>query len=191
MDPMAQKLETRLLDGDPAAAAEVEQWVRQAARSFAHRLGDSLDDAVQDSILEVLAALREGRYRDRGAFRGFVWRTTSSNCLDRLRWRRRWVEVEIDTSALPSDEAAAITRLLSTETVDRFRRLLARQSRHCRELWREILAGRSYREMSERFGSSAGALRVRVLRCRRRALAMWLEDGGNGPAAESLNTVEE
>jgi DNA-directed RNA polymerase specialized sigma24 family protein len=40
----------------------------------------------------------------------------------------------------------------------------------CRRLWRMLVDGFSYREMSDEYGVSEGALRVRVLRCRRKAL---------------------
>ena len=42
-------------------------------------------------------------------------------------------------------------------------------------LWALLLAGRSYREMSELLGVGEGALRVRVLRCRRRAITLAAE----------------
>jgi DNA-directed RNA polymerase specialized sigma24 family protein len=41
----------------------------------------------------------------------------------------------------------------------------------CQKLWRMIVAGMSYRQMSERLEVSEGTLRVRVLRCRKRAMA--------------------
>lgn len=178
-------MEQRLADGDSAAAAEVEEWVRRASRSFARRLGDQLDDVVQDSILEVVHALREGLFRGEGSFRGYVWRTAASNCIDRVRRQRRWVEVDVEFETLPAREAAALEELLQGEARDRLVALAARQPRHCRELWRDLLAGLSYRQMSERWGISEGALRVRVLRCRRRAQAMWMEMCGNETPGET------
>ena len=186
---MSRKVEKRLVDGDPVAATEVEGWVRRASASFARRLGDQIEDAVQDSLLEVVQALQAGRFRGDGSFRGYVWRTTASNCLDRLRWKRRWVEVEIDDSSLPAREAAALTELLQGEARARLSALATRQPRHCRELWHDILNGCSYREMSERWGVSEGTLRVRVLRCRQRAREMWLESG-NESAAQTPNPLE-
>jgi RNA polymerase sigma factor (sigma-70 family) len=188
---MPKAVQLRLAEGDTAAATVVEGWVRRASASFARRLGDQLDDVVQDSMLEIVQAVREGQYRGEGSFRGYVWRTAACNCLDRLRWRRRWVEVEIEPTALPPQQAAGLTNLLREEARSRLAALAARQPRHCRELWRDILAGRSYREMSERWGVSEGALRVRVLRCRRRAQAMWLEDLGNESGGETPNLLEE
>ena len=50
--------------------------------------------------------------------------------------------------------------------------MLDRTPRDCRELWRMILAGLSYREMSQRMSVAEGTLRVRVLRCREKASAV-------------------
>jgi DNA-directed RNA polymerase specialized sigma24 family protein len=41
----------------------------------------------------------------------------------------------------------------------------------CRELWRMLEQGMPYQEMSRRLRVAEGTLRVRVLRCRRQALA--------------------
>jgi RNA polymerase sigma factor (sigma-70 family) len=191
MRRMAKSIDKRLAAGDPVAANEVEAWVRRASASFARRLGDHLEDVIQDSMLEIVEALREGRFRDDGSFRGYVWRTTASNCVDRLRWQRRWVEVDFDPSTQPLREASALAELLEAEGRARLLALAARQPRHCRELWRDVLAGLSYREMSERWGASEGALRVRVLRCRQRAQAMWSEMSRNENRLQTPNSRED
>ena len=45
-------------------------------------------------------------------------------------------------------------------------------SEECWRLWAMILEGLSYREMSDRVQVSKGALQVRVLRCRKRAMEL-------------------
>jgi DNA-directed RNA polymerase specialized sigma24 family protein len=52
---------------------------------------------------------------------------------------------------------------------------------HCRELWRLILQGHGYSEISHRLGVRQGTLRVRLLRCRRAATARWRELTGSNP----------
>ena len=62
--------------------------------------------------------------------------------------------------------------------------------------WRLIAMGHSYREMSQRMGVAEGTLRVRVLRCREKAVAVRRELGGaparrrNAAAAPSPNLGE-
>ncbi|HSG41131.1 MAG TPA: hypothetical protein VLE27_15945, partial [Thermoanaerobaculia bacterium] len=48
-------------------------------------------------------------------------------------------------------------------------RVLEKVPQDCQEMWRMIVAGLSYREMSLRLNVAEGTLRVRVLRCRERA----------------------
>jgi RNA polymerase sigma factor (sigma-70 family) len=61
------------------------------------------------------------------------------------------------------------------EVKDLLLRVLDRVPADCRELWRMIHAGLSYREMSTRLGVAEGTLRVRVLRCREKAVAVRAE----------------
>lgn len=183
MEPTDRGFAERLLAGDRQSAEEVERWVRLAASSFRARLGPDWEDAVQDALVELFGSLRAGSFRGEGSLRGYTWRIAARNCLDRLRRARRWVFVEADEELLPTVSAGALTDLLRAESRARLRAVAARLPRACRELWREILRGRSYREMSERFGVAEGALRVRVLRCRRRALELTAREGaGNNPA---------
>ncbi len=180
MDLRDRELVEGLLAGEASSAAEVERWVRLAATSFRSRLGHDWEDAVQDALVEVLESLRAGLFRGEGALRGYVWRTAARNCLDRVRRQRRWVYVELDESRLAPAAATALRDLLGKESRERLVALMERLPRTCRELWREILLGRSYREMSERTGVAEGALRVRVLRCRKRAVALAAAGAAGG-----------
>jgi hypothetical protein len=58
-------------------------------------------------------------------------------------------------------------------------RVLQRLSADCVRLLRMVAAGLSYRTMAAEVEASEGALRVRVLRCRRRALEIRRELEGN------------
>jgi RNA polymerase sigma factor (sigma-70 family) len=55
----------------------------------------------------------------------------------------------------------------------------------CRELWRRILRGLSYGEISRELGVSEGTLRVRAHRCRKRAIEALGGNAGPLPAAET------
>lgn len=161
-------LAAALAAGEEAAAREVTGWVRRAASPFRFRLGDDWDDAVQACLVEVLSSLAEARYSATGALRGYVWRLTVRTCIDRLRARTRWRWVELD-SERDRVAASALADVLESERRARLARVMTQISEPCRNLWQLVLAGRSYREMSVLLGVGEGALRVRVLRCRRRA----------------------
>ena len=68
--------------------------------------------------------------------------------------------------------AVMVASTIEPESKDLLLRVLERMSEDCRRLWSMVLAGLSYREMSRRTGIAEGALRVRVLRCRKRAVEL-------------------
>lgn len=184
----------RYLAGDRAAIDEVDAWIGRAAWSFRRRLGNHWEDALQDVRLEVTRLLTGGRFRGESSLKTYVWRVASNACVDRARSQSRvqWSEIdELDQAGGPAAEVAA-DRSQAREERDLAVRVLARMSGECRQLWSLLFEGFSYQQMSERLGVSEGALRVRVLRCRRRALEVRNEllthridangNNGGGPA---------
>jgi RNA polymerase sigma factor (sigma-70 family) len=163
----------RFLDGEPAAVAEVDGWLGRAASSYRRRLGEQFDDVLQDVRLEVTRLLQQGRFRGDSSLKTYLWRVTAHTCLDRLRSGSRWSFVEYDGESVQAADPAAApaSRLPRPWNADRdlLLRVLARMDEECRRLWSMLVEGLSYREMSDDTGVSEGALRVRVLRCRRRA----------------------
>lgn len=177
------------LDGEPAAVAEVSEWIRLSLLPFRGRLGDEVDDLHQEALTELVVALRrltEGP----GSLRGFAFRLAQRSAIDRLRARRRWRFEGLADAAEPvARDLSALEQLLRDETRGRLLALLGELPALCRELFRQLFAGASYREMAASQGVSEGALRVRVLRCRRRAVA--LARGGNDLAAASPGPTGE
>lgn len=169
------------LEGDPASVAEVDDWIQAAARSYFRRLASQWDDVLQDVRLEVFRALGRGEFRGEAQLRTYVWRVVSHSCLDRIRSasRWRWTDVETSSEAQAIGEIRQTGRTVSVETADLVGRVLAEVSEDCRGLWRMIVEGLTYREMSDKLGVSEGALRVRVLRCRRRAAEIRDNLGGS------------
>lgn len=169
-----RKLIQRFLAGDEVALATVEGWLFRAAWPYRQRLSGDWPDLQQDIRTEVVRLLREDRFRGESSLKTYLWRVANHACLDRLRQRhrRRWLELadplepDLPPAAAPGDEPAA-----RQETRDLLRRVLDQMPEDCRELWQMLVAGLSYREMSTRTGASEGALRVRVLRCRKKAVA--------------------
>ncbi|HEX2253835.1 MAG TPA: sigma-70 family RNA polymerase sigma factor [Thermoanaerobaculia bacterium] len=161
----------RYLRGDSEAVAVVDEWLRRAASSYRRRLREHWDDVLQDVRLEVTRLLRQGKFRGESSLKTYLWRVTGHTCLDRLRARQRSRVVELDSDLTEGDHAeemAAPPRGWNAER-DLLLRVLARMDEDCRRLWGMLIEGRSYREMSAETGVSEGALRVRVLRCRKRA----------------------
>ena len=172
----------RFLDGHADAVSEIDSWIRQAASPFRRRLAEQWDDALQDVRLEVTRLLKLERFRGESSLKTYLWRVTSNACVDRVRGQRKyqWEDVEVVDQRADGALAKAVERNLQDEARDLALRVLAEMSEECKQLWRMIFAGLSYQQMSQRLGVAEGALRVRVLRCRRKALArrQQLEGGG-------------
>jgi RNA polymerase sigma-70 factor (ECF subfamily) len=171
------RLVERYLQGEGDAHATVEGWIGCAARPYRRRLGPRWEDVLQDVRLEVTRLLNQGTFRGESSLKTYLWRVVCHTCLDRLRSQARWQWTELD--GLPEWESEAILTApgpgVMQESKDLLLRVLEGVSEECHRLWTMILQGLSYREMSERTGVSEGALRVRVLRCRKRAIELRAE----------------
>jgi RNA polymerase sigma factor (sigma-70 family) len=166
------------LRGDPAAVATVDDWIERAAWPYQRRLANRWDDVLQDVRLEVTRLLGEGKFRGESSLRTYLWRVVCHTCLDQIRSQGKWQWADLDT--LEQDDGRASGRLPRTEMADPAERdlllrVLDRSSQDCRELWRMLLLGLSYKEMSLRVQVAEGTLRVRVLRCRERAVSLRSE----------------
>ncbi len=174
MRPEEARLIERYLAGNPETLREVDGWLQQAAWPFRQRLSQSWEDTLQDVRLEVTRLLKDGKFRGESSLKTYLWRVTSNACVDRVRGQRRvqWEEIDIVDQVSDVPRRAAREREESDETRDLLLRVLAEMSSECIALWKMVLQGLSYRQMSDVLGVNEGALRVRVLRCRRRALAV-------------------
>ncbi|HYG62251.1 MAG TPA: RNA polymerase sigma factor [Thermoanaerobaculia bacterium] len=171
-----QELVARFLRGEPDAVATVNDWISRAAWPYQRRLGNRRDDVLQDVRLEVTRLLSQGKFRGESSLKTYLWRVVSHTCLDQIRSQGKWQWADLETLDQGEEPVASVQPLPSSrEDKDLLLRVLARSSQDCRELWRMVVAGFSYREMSQRLGVAEGTLRVRVLRCREKALALRQE----------------
>ena len=196
METSDQETVSRYLQGDAEAVGTVDAWISRAAWPYQRRLSGRWEDVLQDVRLEVTRLLGQGRFRGESSLRTYLWQVVSHTCLDQLRALGRWQWTELEeVDAGGSALAPPVTG--GHEDRDLVQRVLERVSGDCRQMWRLIAMGHSYREMSQRMGVAEGTLRVRVLRCREKAVAVRRELLGGAPArrrnaaaAPSPNLVE-
>ena len=169
-----QEVVSRFLRGEREAVGTVDGWISRAAWPYQRRLADRWDDVLQDVRLEVTRLLGQGKFRGESSLRTYLWRVVSHTCLDQLRAQSKWkwADLEdVDQDGLATPPAAPSRQ----EDKDFLIRVLERVPQDCREMWRMIVEGLSYREMSLRLNAAEGTLRVRVLRCRERAATLRQE----------------
>lgn len=159
-----------LLAGDPETVALVRAWMRAAFTPYRARLADDLEDLEQEILLDLTRALRQDAFRAKSRLRTYVRTYVHHKCIDRLRamGRREWLDV--DDLDLPSAAPSPLDEVASSQAAEVALRVFEEMPESCRELWRMLEQGLGYQEMSRRLGVAEGTLRVRVLRCRQRAL---------------------
>lgn len=176
---------SRLLAGDAEVVERVRVWIRGAFTPYRARLAADLEDLEQEILLLLIRNLREGRFLGTSSLATYTRSLAHHKCIDRLRAlsRRDWVDLE--ALDLPARAPSALDALTRSEAVDLALRVVEEMPESCRELWRMLEQGDSYREMSRLLGLAEGTLRARVLRCRRRALdvrqRLLAERQGSGP----------
>jgi len=182
----------RFLRGEREAVGTVDGWISRAAWPYQRRLADRWDDVLQDVRLEVTRLLGQGKFRGESSLRTYLWRVVSHTCLDQLRAQSKWKWADLET--LETDDGASglgHVQPVNREDRDLLMRVLERVSHECREMWRLIVLGLSYKEMSLRMNVAEGTLRVRVLRCREKATALREDLLGGGSAEERNARVKK
>jgi RNA polymerase sigma factor (sigma-70 family) len=189
-----REMVTRFLKGETDAVGTVDGWISRAAWPYQRRLAERWDDVLQDVRLEVTRLLGQGKFRGESTLRTYLWRVVSHTCLDQIRAQSKWKWADLETLE-QSDDSAALTgpaKALSArqEDKDLLLRVLDRVPTDCRDMWRMIVAGLSYREMSLQLGVAEGTLRVRVLRCREKAISVRRDLLGPTPKQERNAAVK-
>ncbi len=169
-----QEIIERFLRREAESARVIEGWIARAASPFRRRLGSSWEDLLQEVSLEITRLLERGSFRGDARLKTYIWRVTTHACLKQLRaqTRAQWTELDAVAEQCLPPEHSPLNQLLQKESVTLLLRVMEQTPDECRGLWRMILDGLSYQEMSLRLGSSEGALRVKALRCRKRAVAV-------------------
>jgi RNA polymerase sigma-70 factor (ECF subfamily) len=183
-----RELVNRFLRGEKEAVGIVDGWISRAAWPYKRRLADRWDDVLQDIRLEVTRLLGAGKFRGESSLRTYLWRVVSHTCLDQIRVQDKWKLTDLG-GLDPADEPVSPAPAISgrQEDKDLLLRVLDRVPQDCRKLWRMIVAGLSYREMSLETQVAEGTLRVRVLRCREKAVAARHDLLGTGGSAQGRN----
>lgn len=165
-------LVARLLDGDAEALSRVRRWIRGAVGPYRRRLAADLEDLEQEVVVSLLETLRAGRFEGRSQLATYVRRAVHYRCLNRLRALRRREMVDVAEAGLADGEPTPFDRARRRQELLLGLRVLSELPEGCRELWAMIHGGLSYDAMAERLRVAAGTLRVRVHRCREKALAL-------------------
>jgi RNA polymerase sigma-70 factor (ECF subfamily) len=146
-----------------AALVEVARIVREYVR---RRLGDSVDDVVQETLISVHRALHS--YDPDRPFGPWLYAIARHRVTDAARRQRRWLRVEQDASACapPVDACEPGNR----HVLERALAMLSARQRQVIELLK--LAEHSVEEIATEMGLSRSAVKVTAHRGVRRLRAL-------------------
>ena len=173
MPPSDPELIEGLLGGSVSCVAQIDAWIGEVLRHPGLRLGSDVEDVAQKVRHKLVVALRGGRFQGTARLRTYVWRAAQHAAIDHLRQRRaRPFPLSIDDVAEPSDPAASPeSALLQEERRALFARVLERLEEACRQLFHLIVFDElGYAEIARRLETTEGAIKVRALRCREKAV---------------------
>jgi RNA polymerase sigma-70 factor, ECF subfamily len=164
------------LDGEAAAASQISAWIFEVLRNPRLGLGHDAEDVAQEVRRNLFVAFRDGRFAGHASLRTYVWRVAQHASIDRIRARRaKPIDAAADAAAEPphpgpSPEDAVLRR----ERREVFARILASLGEDCRNLFHLIVFEElSYAEIARRLQATEGAIKVRALRCREKAVAEY------------------
>jgi RNA polymerase sigma-70 factor (ECF subfamily) len=170
----------------------VDRWIAAAGAPFRRSLAADWADVLQDARIDVLRLLRASSWRGEASLKTYVWRVTVHDCIDALRKRRRHPAEDVAAleDTMPSRDPSPLDRVIDEDARRRLLAALDAVPADCRELWRMVLRGHSYAEISRETGVAEGTLRVRAFRCRKRAVEA-LEGGNAAASAAPRGAVHE
>ena len=173
------------LNGEREALDTVEGWIERAASPFRRRLSSHWDDLLQAARMEVTRLLRQGKFRGESSLKTYLWQVVNHTCVNHVRALSKLPAVDLESinQRPAAADASPLDQVLQKESEEILLRVLEEMSPACRKLWNMLQEGLSYREMSLRLGVSEGTLRVRVLRCRKSAVAVRQQLIAGAPVA--------
>ena len=162
--------------GNEACARQIDIWIGEVLRHPRLRLGSDAEDAAQQVRSKLLISLRGGSFRGASTLRTYVWRIAKHTAIDHLRKRHaRPSAHSIDDVAEPADPAASPEAiLLKQERRELLARVLSSLGDGCQKLLQLIAFDElSYQEIASRLQTTEGAIKVRALRCREKAVLAY------------------
>jgi RNA polymerase sigma-70 factor (ECF subfamily) len=160
-----QELIQGFLNGRKPEYIRVHGWITAMVRS---RLWDNdvaPEDVVADTLLKLLLNLRDESFRLESTLKTYVQRIALYTLVDAGRRKKRVNAVAVENTLFdPSTPHSLLENEEEQQLIDRAMSMLPES---CRKMFEMVLQeGVKYREIARRFGSTEGAIKTRLSRCR-------------------------
>jgi RNA polymerase sigma-70 factor (ECF subfamily) len=162
-----QELIQGFLEGRKPEYIRVHGWITAMVRS---RLWDNHvapEDVVADTLMKLLLNLRDESFRLESTLKTYVQRIALYTLVDAGRRRKRLKPIaDGNTLSDPSTPHSLLEDEEEQQLIDRAMSMLPES---CRRMFEMALHERmKYREIARRLGSTEGAIKTRLSRCRDR-----------------------
>jgi RNA polymerase sigma factor (sigma-70 family) len=186
-----QDLVRGFVEGRLECHDRIDTWIDEVLRSRHFLLGADREDVAQDVRRKLLAVFRDGRFLGESSLRTYVWRACQHAAMNHLRGRRRRPTSPLDGAAEPVAPGADPAHALAVEERRAVaRQLLAGMDEDCRKLWTlAVFEELPYRAIARELGATEAAIKVRALRCRRKAAELYRNL--RGPASGRQLSLEK
>jgi RNA polymerase sigma factor (sigma-70 family) len=160
-----QELIQGFLEGGRTEYLRVREWIITMVRSHLWNDRVTPDDVVADTILKLLLNLRQESFRLESSLKTYVQRITLYTLVDAGRRQKR-LDPIADENALP--DASTPHSLMEYDEKQRLiDRAMSILPEGCRKMFELVLQeGTKYREIAKNIGSTEGAIKTRLSRCR-------------------------
>ena len=156
------------LSGTRPQYDEIVGWITVVVRSHLWEEHVPAEDVIADTVAKLLVALRNGAFRADASLKTYVQQITLYTLVDATRRQRRYVA--LDATADVCTPGTPLTDLEAREDHARIERALAMLPDNCRELFLLVLEEKlRCREIADRLGTTEGAIKTRLSRCRHKA----------------------
>jgi len=170
-----EEIIARFIGGEVDAIERVRGWVRSQLRGNIGAGLPQLEDIEQDVLLGLLEALEDGRFRGESRFETYVRSFCRFKFIDAVRSKKVRNTLGLEGREFEDQSLSIIERISREQDADLALRVFRALSNDCQLVIKMVVQGATYDEMARRLGMGAGAVRVRVYRCRKRALALKRE----------------
>jgi RNA polymerase sigma factor (sigma-70 family) len=163
------------LEGRAEAHDRIDGWIEEVLRSRHFLLGSDREDVAQEVRRKLLGPFRAGNFLGQARLRTYVWRAAQHAALNHLRGRRRRPTGPLEDVPEPASPGVdPVQALVLEERRSLARRILAGMGEECRRLWAlAVFEELPYRAIARQWGVSEAAVKVRALRCRRKAVEAY------------------
>lgn len=158
------------LSGKRPAYELILRWIQLVVSHSAWRGSIWQDDVVSDTLHRTLKALRAGRFRGESSLQTYISKIARFTIIDWRRRQRRFDDHIRNLEPAPGHYYSVEAALEEVRQRELLEHVWDSIDEKCRRIWTMIFEQRlDYATIAEREGSTAGAVKTWVFRCKEKA----------------------